>query len=226
MRLRWGLEPTILRRAVGLALIVTFAGVGVARPAWAHGGGVPQLTNAEAGPYRVSAWTLPDPIRVGEMHVSVAISEPPAPGTVEEGMGDLVLDAQVRVQLEPVAQPGEGLVTFATREEAVNKLFYETDVDLPSEGQWQVNILVEGPAGSGKASFELRVLPASTFNTLRALPPLWVAGGVGLALLTAGWLVRSFRTRDAYRRAPRASQPSKVMELHKHAQDKKQARIG
>ena len=31
---------------------------------WAHGGGEPQLTNAVAGPYRVSVWTQPEPMRV------------------------------------------------------------------------------------------------------------------------------------------------------------------
>ena len=48
----------------------------------AHGGGTSQLSNAEAGPYRVFAWTTPEPWRAGEVHVTVAVTLPPPAGTV------------------------------------------------------------------------------------------------------------------------------------------------
>jgi hypothetical protein len=183
---------------VGLALTSTLAFVTDAPPAQAHGGGEPQLVNAQAGPYRVSAWTQPEPIRVGTMHFSVAVSESPGQGSSGEETGDLVLDAAVRVQMNPLSRPGRALVTSATREDAVNKLFYEADMELPAEGQWQVVISVEGASGTGNASFNIEVLPSSASNALAALGtfralrwPVWA--GLALVLLTVGWSVQTFR---------------------------------
>jgi hypothetical protein len=205
MRLRRRLTSTLSKHTqglawtlVGLALTSTLAFVIDAAPAQAHGGGEPQLVNAQAGPYRVSAWTKPEPIRVGTMHLSVAVSESPGQGSSGEETGDLVLDAAVHVQMNPRSRPGPGLVTSATRQDAVNKLFYEADMELPAEGQWQVVISVEGAAGTGSASFDIDVLPASASNTHGVLGTLrslrWsVWAGLALALLTAGWWVQTFR---------------------------------
>jgi hypothetical protein len=205
MRLRRTLTSTLSKYTqglawtlVGLALTSTLAFVINARPVQAHGGGEPQLVNAQAGPYRVSAWTQPEPIRVGRMHLSVAVSESPGPGSSGEETGDLVLDAAVRVQMNPMNRPGPALVTSATREDAVNKLLYEADMELPAEGQWQVVISVEGAAGTGSASFNIEVLPSLASNALTALGtfrtlrwPVWA--GLALVLLTVGWSVQTFR---------------------------------
>jgi hypothetical protein len=86
---------------------------GPARTAQAHGGGVPQLTNAPAGPYRVSAWTQPDPPRAGTLHLSIAVSAP-QPGAAEAEAGDVVLDAAVRVRQRLTG--GETLTTQASRQ--------------------------------------------------------------------------------------------------------------
>ena len=164
-----------------LFLILTFGGLaGVAQ---AHGGGgAPHLSNAVVGPYRVSAWTQPSPLRAGNMHVSIAVSEPPASNAAAEA-GSPVLDAIVNVRLNPVDQTGETLAAPATHQNATNKLFYEADLTVPAEGQWQVTILVEGPAGSGHANFQIEVLPPSPFNWA-----FW-GGGLALVLLAAGWIL-------------------------------------
>lgn len=167
---------------VGLALILLLA----AQPAWAHGGGEPQLTNAEAGAYLISVWTEPETLEVGEMHVTVAVSELPAPGTAQ--VGDPVLDATVRVQANRVDQTGETLSAVATHEAAANKLFYEAVLELPSDGTWQVEILVDGPAGSGSAGFEVQVSPVSEFSLI-------TIGGGALALLIVGWLFYRSQSR-------------------------------
>jgi hypothetical protein len=165
----------------------------VAGPAAAHGGGEPQLSNAEAGPYRVSAWTEPNPIRAGQLHVTVAVSQAPEPGADQ---GDVVLDAAVQVRLEPVGLAGEAVVAPATRENAVNKLLYEADMELPAEGRWQVTVEVAGPAGAGSAAFEIDALPSSTASGLRALPwPVWA--GLGLMVLLAGGMVWAGRAQTA-----------------------------
>ena len=167
----------------------------LASPALAHGGGVVQLANAEAGPYLVSVWTQPDPPKVGTWHVTVAVVEPSAPGET----GDPVLDAAVTIRLVSMEQNGETLTAPATRQGATNKLFYEADLELPTEGQWRVEVFVEGPAGAGETSFEITASsPASGIN--------WaLVGGIALTLVAGGWLAWTFRpqtTRLADRPQP------------------------
>jgi hypothetical protein len=193
--------PSFSRAALGRikGLVSTLAGLVLVLPivfwtttgaAQAHGGGTPQLVNAPAGPYQVSVWTQPDSIRAGQkLHISIAVSE----SSNQAEASNLVLGATVHVQLVNLTPTGETLAAFATHENAVNKLFYETDLDVPTEGEWQVLVEVEGPAGAGSAAFHIEALPSSASNTLVRRWPLW--GGAGLALLATGWSVYAFRAR-------------------------------
>jgi hypothetical protein len=186
---------------LGLALLR----FGLARPAQAHGGGTLQLANAAAGPYRVSAWTEPEPPRAGTLHLSMAVSAP-RPGAAEAEAGDVVLDAAVRVQVQPLDGAGQTLTAQASRQDSANKFLYEADMELPAAGRWRVEVQVEGPAGAGVAGFDLQVMPAAqsplaattgrlaaTTGRLAALGwPLWA--GLGLVLALGVWLVRGERT--------------------------------
>ena len=79
--------------------------------------------------------------------------------------------------------------------EQLEKLFYEADFDLPAEGDWRVEVQVDGPAGAGSTSFDVDALPPSTLNNLLGLGwPLWA--GLGLALLTTGWWFTMARDRN------------------------------
>ena len=152
-----------------------------AQAASAHGGGVPQLTNAEAGPYWVSVWTQPDPLRVGQAHFTVAVSQPAPLTAGRQEAGPPVLGADVQVQAQPLDHAGGGLQVQATHEGAANKLFYEADLDLPETGRWEVFVNVKGDAGSGGAGFEAEVSSARSTNWS------WI-GGLGLGALVGLWI--------------------------------------
>lgn len=144
-------------RVVCFVLIVALvAPIGV----WAHGGGQAQLINSEVAGYWVSVWTSPDPARPGDLHFSIAVSEP---GTGREA-GQAVLGAAVQVILQPVendlAPPVGGL---ALHQNAENRLFYEVDLEVV-EGWWEVMIVVDGPAGRGETTFPLQVQPPAETN--------------------------------------------------------------
>ncbi len=171
----------------GLPILLLLLATLPAQAALAHGGGAPRLTNADAGPYWVSAWTQPDPLRVGQAHVTVAVSEPNPSGGAREA-GPPVLGATVNVRFEPLDHAGETLNVAATHAGAVNKLFYETDLDLPHTGRWQVTVFVAGPAGAGSASFGAQVSPPSPFNWTRV-------AGLGLVALAAAWAVQKIKEK-------------------------------
>jgi hypothetical protein len=191
------LSPSGLRyvgRLAPILLGLTLLALSGTRPAVAHGGGTPQVTNAEAGPYLVSVWTEPNPIRVGEFHVTVAVLESPAPGSSARESGDPVLDATVQVRVAPASETGKALIADATRENAVNKLMYEADLDLPSEGQWRVDIQVEGPTGTGSTGFDIEAAPPAVFSAAGWLPwPVWA--GLSLVLVAVVWSVQAFRSQ-------------------------------
>lgn len=155
----------------------------------AHGGGVPQLTNAVAGPYWVTVWTQPKPLRAGEAHFTIAVSEPSTSGEAETDsvMATPILDAAVRLRLESTDAKRQTMVAMASRDSAVNKLFYEVDIELPAEGQWQATISIEGPAGVGRTAFEFEALPPSAFNW-------WILLGSSVVVFAAAvWIAQKFQ---------------------------------
>ncbi len=150
-------------------------GLLVTAPVAAHGGGTPQLVNEPAGNYLVSVWTAPNPLRVGQVHLTIALSE-----LTTEGLpGEPLLGAAVRVMMEPQDIPGaQPIGGLATHEQSVNRLFYEIDLEVPAEGLWQVTLLLDGPAGRGQVSFDVQVLPPGS-----GLGLVWpIAAGVAILL--------------------------------------------
>lgn len=146
------------------------------RPAQAHGGGTPQLTNVPFGPHLLSVWTNPTPARVGVVHITAALAER------VEGVGGVtagapVLNQPVTLTLTPPAG-GTPLTATATHATADNKLFYEADMRLEQAGDWEVSL----QAGDwGPQSFILTVQPAAAF-------PWPVAAAAGLAAAGVIWL--------------------------------------
>ena len=164
---------------------------------YAHGGGAPQLTNAEAGPYRVFVWTQPEPWRAGDVHISIAVTlPPPEDATVDEGVTNNVLDtpvmdAAVSVTLSQPDDPGHSVTVQAAPQEQLGNLYYEADVALPAPGEWRVVIDVSGADGNGSVAFVAEALPARSVNMLLVL------GGVGVAALALAALAGVRRGRQA-----------------------------
>jgi len=141
----------------------------------AHTGGTLRLSDAAAGPYRLYAWTQPEPLRVGQNHISVLVLNP---GPTEGVAGEPVIDAQVEVRFETATPLGQVISVAALPTEFLGNTYYEADLELPTTGEWRVTISVQGRLGEGNAQFGSEVLPARTLN--------WVligSAGVGLLLL-------------------------------------------
>lgn len=147
------------------------------RMALAHTDGAIQLTSAPAGPYKVTVWTWPDPPRVGDIHISIALvlAEDASP----------VLDAKVIIEVRSLS----GDVTLSapsTTENSENKFLYESAMDFPDSGIYTVTINVGG-SDEAEVAFQMEVLPERAFNPLLLLPIIIVIIGIII------WLIRKKR---------------------------------
>lgn len=156
-----------------LALLAALA----AAPAWADGGSV--RIQADAGALRITAFSAPEPLRVGEADLSVLVQQ--------RENGEPVLGAEVTLRLEgpTTASP---IVVRATRAAATNRLLHAARVELPEAGTWRLQVEVRQQHGVVEVDGALPVAPpaprlASLWPYL-ALPP----GALALFALRE-WLV-------------------------------------
>jgi hypothetical protein len=170
--------PALRRLAARLLLFLGLLSLCPEGAAMAHGGGTLRLSNAPVGPYRLSIWTQPDVLRVGEVHLTLGVTEPGPEGSLEAGPP--ILDATVVITARPLSG-GEIVELLASRDNAANKLFYEADFELDQPGTWRFDVQVSGPQGGGAAGFESDVSPPSALNV-----PL--LAGVGVILAVVAWL--------------------------------------
>ena len=157
----------------------------------AHGIGTPRVVNQAAGPYLISVWTDPDPLRVDETHVVVGISDAATNEPIVTGI-------EVAVTLAAVDDPAAAITQIAGADN-VNRLLYAAEFnDRLAAGRWQVSLRVSGARGVGEGNaFPIDVEPARGFNGL------WLGIG-GLAAVVLLWVAASLRGEKPGR-APRPS---------------------
>lgn len=145
-----------------------FAKVPTAR---GHHGGVVQLKE-QAGPFIITVFTEPTPLRAGPTEISVMVQDRDSQRPV--------LDAEVTLQLEKRGSGDPEIVANATREKATNKLMYATDVELPAPGQWHLQVMVHRGVLSGQITGKL--MAARRRSTLVSLSPYLALLPVGFGL--------------------------------------------
>lgn len=163
-----------MRRPLMAAIILLFFMLrhGVAA---AHGGGQLVAGPAPVGPYTLSVWINPPQPRAGEpLHFTVGVAAPRD--------GSPVLDAQIQITMHALEHDAPPVTAAATTEQSVNRLFYETDLDIVQEGRYLATVSVAGPEGEGEMAIEVDVLPPSSFNWF-----VWGIVGLGLVLLIGLW---------------------------------------
>lgn len=158
--------------------------LGGTSPVGAHGGGDLIARSVQAGPYTASIWVNPPDPRAKEViHFTVGLASP------EDGSP--VLDADILVVMR-YGDSGETAATApATTEQSVNKLFYETDIEVPVEGEYEVDFQIEGAEGGGIITLVVEVKRASSVN--------WLAiglAGLGLVLVLGWWRSRRMRSKE------------------------------
>ncbi len=132
-------------RALGTALLC------VALLLFADGGTM--QFRKTAGPFIVTVFSEPVPVRAGTADLSVMVEKAADQSTL--------LDAHVMLRLKKTESGSIVEVAApATHEHATNKLLYAASVTLPSAGVWQLTVEVRDKVNSASASGDLHVIPA------------------------------------------------------------------
>lgn len=163
--------------AIRLLLTIALAAWGwlaLARPALAHvGPPYPVLLDEPVGPYIVSSLADPD-VGVGTFVLAVSDAEGrPAPPETRVILSVRPLDGH--------AAPASHIARWQRVRDGERFL---AQVPFDAEGMWQVRLRVEGAAGKGEVSFDVRVTPAGLpwLSSLLCLAPfllvgiLWIVG--------------------------------------------------
>lgn len=104
-----------------------------------------------AGPYRVTVFTTPTPLRPGAADVSVLVQDAETGAVLPDVI--VHVTGTVAGDREPIIQ------ARATHEAATNKLFQAAVLEVPAAGAWQLVIEVGGPQGSARVIVPVEVEP-------------------------------------------------------------------
>jgi len=170
-------------KKIVLCLIVLVVVITTAvMPVFAHGGGLIHVAGEPAGDYRVTVWVAPNEVEASKtLHFTVAV--------VEAENNDMILDAEVGIEVFAAGTNERMLSGPATTEQSVNKLFYEADFsEAPEAGTYTVVTTVNGRLGTGDVAFDLEIIPAKTTVN-------WLFVGIGgLVVIVAIGLFLSRRS--------------------------------
>ena len=138
----------------------------VAGIAFADGGTV--QFHKQAGPFEVTLFSSPTPLRAGRADLSVMVQKASDKSTIQNATVTIHLKKSTADNVVEVVAP-------ATHAKATNKLLYAAELTLPSPGQWQVSVDLNALGTTVTASGQIEVLspqaPAATYWGYFALIP-------------------------------------------------------
>ena len=135
----------------------------VPRSAALANGGTLRVSREPAGPFALSVYTAPTPLRVGLADVSVAVEV--------AATGDTEPNARVIIFAEPIGRDGPRIASDASHERATDPSFYAADLSLASAGRWRIEVVVLNAVSEGTVEFEVDVEPAVVATpTVPSLP--------------------------------------------------------
>ena len=158
-----------------LLICLTFLLFFFASNTQAHGGGDLIAGPEAVGPYIVSIWlNPPDPRATEPIHFTIGLASP-----VNR---EPILDAQIMVELRPAGENSIEASSPATTDQSINKLFYETDLQVMNANTFESTFIISGPDGDGTLMIPIDVTNPTNID--------WrMIGLVGLALIILfGWI--------------------------------------
>jgi len=150
--------------------------------AFADGGRL--RSRAVGGPFLVTLFTTPDPLRAGMADFSVAVERPGTQGIVQ--------DADIRLEL---TSPGQTPLDLKLTHDAATSRFLEAaNFELPHSGRWHYTLTIKQHGDTGTTQGDVDVLP----REILAEEITWEIAAVPLALLLFAlhrWRKHAWRAR-------------------------------
>ena len=147
-----------MKRALPLLLIFTGTLL-------ADGGAV--QSRQEAGPFIITVFTSPSPLRAGPVDLSVLVQD--------RETQHVLLDAGVSIHLR---NANFEIQATAISANALNKLLYAANVDLKIPGDWQYSVTITRASASATVSGKMTAAPAGTslssYWSYFAFPPVCI----------------------------------------------------
>ena len=151
---------------MAMLLIATAWIAGIIR---AHADGGAVQFEKSAGPFVITVFTTPSPLRAGAVDLSLMIQS--------RDSQQPVLDCKAVIQLRK--EDALGIRSEATREAAQNKLLYAAPVNIPEAGLWELEVAIQRGDDSISIAGEIIVAPANpvllVYWRSLALPPLFIS---------------------------------------------------
>ena len=163
----------------------------------AHADGGVLRRSQSVGPFVLSVFTAPEPLRVGRADVSVLVQA--------RGGATVVLDASVELRVR--APDGSEQTVAAAHAAASNQLLQSAWVELSVPGRWALEVTARRASDAATVSCELDVAAAAPLLAAQWLP-LGLPVLCILVFVWREWLLRRKGVRAlAAPPSPRAARP-------------------
>ena len=161
----------------------------LSEPLLADGGVV--RASAVSGPWRVTLFSSPTPLRAGPIDLSILLQD--------TATDQPMLGATVNLMLRhPESEP---ILVEATRAAATNRLLYAALLDLPQPGAWTVDVLAAD--GDVEARLEAVIEAGPPIPRLLSLWTWLAIPGIVLIVFTVNqWLARTRHASPACEPGP------------------------
>lgn len=160
---------TISRVGNAASMTVLLIALAFADLIQAHADGGTVQFQKSAGPFVITVFTTPTPLRAGPVDVSVMIQ------SREDHQP--VFDCQALIQLRKEGRTS--IRSEATRDAAQNKLLYAAQVNVPGSGLWELEAEIRHGNDLVKVAGDISVAPSSSVLVVYwpslALPPLFIS---------------------------------------------------
>lgn len=124
-------------------------------------GGVVNFQTKSSGPYQISLGTVPENPTLGNLHITIFVTE--------IASGTLVLDADVTVVgIAPDASK-QSIGRVVPEELSTDPKFYDVTTSVDQEGVWKFEVAISGPAGQGVVEYEIEVVRTNPIGAILAL---------------------------------------------------------
>ncbi len=177
-----GTTPPVKTSAVTTSLVTTLLAAVlvvvsvVAAPVLRANGGTVRVSQHPSGPFLITVYTEPTPLRTGDIDVSVLLQDRETRATVR--------GAAVTVRARAVGHAGTGGTFSATREQATNKLFQSAKFAIRGPGLWRFTVTARSADGEGRVSFEAEATDPTLLDR-----PVLLTVLVLVPVLLVGWLL-------------------------------------